>query len=220
MSEPPSPPSGADLHQALRRATHGAHVRLNHHPLLAGLTRPGYSLDTYRQVLCRYAHGYAALEARILDWLGRHPGVFDYGPRRKLGWLEQDLAWFGDAPLAQAPAGAVCPRVDSLGELLGVLYPLEGATLGGQVISPHLERNLGLTPGAGARFFAAYGAGTPARWHEFLAFLGRHTADGEAGRRARQASCATFAYLECLLDGGVAGPGAAGKGLMPAGELG
>ncbi len=193
-----------DLHAALRQATHAAHVRLNHHPLLAGLIRPGYRLATYRDVLCRYAHGYAALEGRILAWLARHPGVFDYAGRRKLGWLEQDLAWFGDLPLARAPAGAVCPDIDSPGDLLGVLYPLEGATLGGQVIAPHLERHLGLTPQAGARFFAAYGADTGGRWRDFLACLARWPATGEVGRRACRTACATFAYLEALLDGGVA----------------
>lgn len=192
-----------DLHEALRCATHSAHVRLNHHPLLVGLTRPGYPLETYRLVLRVYAWAYGELEARILAWLERHPSDFDYRARRKHGWLLQDLAWFGDVPATPAAEAVACPEVDSPGALLGMLYPLEGATLGGQVIAPQLDLNLGLQAATGGRFFAAYGDENPEKWRQFLAFLGRQQPDPVALDQTLKTACQTFLYLEGLLDWGL-----------------
>lgn len=189
-----------ELHEALRSATHVAHVRLNHHPLLVGLTRPGYRLETYRQVLRVYALAYRELEARILAWLAPHPGLFDYPSRVKQGWLLQDLAWFGDVPAELAAGEVACPEVDSLGALLGVLYPLEGATLGGQVIAPQLALNLGLQAESGGRFFTAYGAENQEQWRQFLAFLGQQSLDDAELAQAQAKACQTFLYLENLLD--------------------
>ena len=62
-------------------------------------------------------------------------------------------------------------RLDSIQRVLGCLYVIEGATLGGQVITRHLEKNLGITPESGGAFFAGYGAETGARWKEFCALL-------------------------------------------------
>lgn len=191
---------GSNLHAVLRSATHAAHVRLNHHRLLSGLTRPGYGLETYRRVLRVYTHAYAELEARILAWLACNPQVFEYDSRRKHGWLQQDLDWFGDTPLAPSSGEVACPEVGSLGQLLGVLYPLEGATLGGQVISVHLERHLGLQAETGGRFFTGYGAGCDEQWRNFLAFLAGQQLDESEVEQARQNACKTFNYLEKLLD--------------------
>ncbi len=49
---------------------------------------------------------------------------------------------------------------------LGCLYVLEGATLGGQVISRHLAK-LGIGPENGGRFFNGYGARTGEMWKSF-----------------------------------------------------
>jgi len=49
------------------------------------------------------------------------------------------------------------PQLASLGRAFGVLYVLEGSTLGGRHIALALEKRLGLTAGNGAMFFNAYG---------------------------------------------------------------
>ena len=53
------------VRRLLRDGTHAEHVRLNQHPLLAGITRPDYALTTYQLVLTAYFHFYRALEAAI-----------------------------------------------------------------------------------------------------------------------------------------------------------
>jgi len=192
---------GGELRRHLRDVTHEAHVRLNRHPLLAGLTRPGYPQSQYLAVLVAYYHVYRALESRIQGWLSASGGDFDYSAREKWPWLVADLAWFGEVPeLRHPPALAALPEVASDSDLVGVLYTLEGSTLGGQVISTHLAQHRGLSAIRGARFFAGYGAQTAAMWQQFWDWAGPRCDDAPRRESAGRAAIATFAYLESWLD--------------------
>jgi heme oxygenase len=55
------------------------------------------------------------------------------------------------------------------------LYVTEGATLGGQIISRHLEQTLGLSARRGAAFFGSYGLQVGAMWRTFCAILQTQT---------------------------------------------
>ena len=70
----------------------------------------------------------------------------------------QDLLGCSALPLPLCP---VRPPLATATQALGVLYVLEGSTLGGQVIARQLEK-AGL--GAARRYFTAYGALTGPRW--------------------------------------------------------
>ena len=70
----------------------------------------------------------------------------------------QDLLGHSALPLPLCP---VLPPLATPAQALGVLYVLEGSTLGGQVIARQLEK-AGL--GAAKRYFTAYGAHTGPRW--------------------------------------------------------
>jgi heme oxygenase (biliverdin-IX-beta and delta-forming) len=48
---------------------------------------------------------------------------------------------------------------------------MEGATLGGQLISRHLEQALGLKDGNGYAFFSSYGQEVGAMWRGFREML-------------------------------------------------
>jgi heme oxygenase len=89
--------------------------------------------------------------------------------------------------------------IDGIGHLAGVLYVIEGSTLGGQIIVRHLERNLGLTRESGARFFHGYGADTEAHWQEFCVWLETLSLQDNQIERAEQAARTLFSKLETLL---------------------
>jgi heme oxygenase len=59
---------------------------------------------------------------------------------------------------------------------LGILYVLEGATLGGQVIGRNLSAVLKLGATNGAAFFAGYGDETRAMWKRFSEHVDRSAA--------------------------------------------
>jgi heme oxygenase len=157
----------------LRVATHSSHVRINQHPLLTGLTARDYPMSRYRTVLAAYYHLYAALEQRIAQFTQHHPDLFDYSLRWKQPWLQADLTYLKIDPLLASNRPRrplLVPPIDTIGAFIGLLYPLEGATLGGQVISQQLKTHLGLSADQGSRFFSGFGADTMARWQDYCQF--------------------------------------------------
>ena len=140
-------------------------------------------------------HGfYAPLE----DALGRVAGFeavgIDFGARRKTPWLAADLAALGRRP-GEFPLCESTPAVDSLGRALGCLYVLEGATLGGKVVTKMVASRLGLTPGRGCAFFASYGDRVGAMWGEFRSALADYTTAPAREEEILSAAAETFDAL-------------------------
>ncbi|WP_221091305.1 biliverdin-producing heme oxygenase [Deinococcus aquaedulcis] len=124
--------------------------------------RPDLTRAEYTQLLSQVYWAVAPLDAQVqaLDL----PGAFLAAQRQKTPLLRRDLAALGAAvPPLPLVAG---PALDLPGAL-GALYVLEGATLGGQVISRHLQGTLGLSPEAGGAYFHGYGRATGAMWRAF-----------------------------------------------------
>jgi heme oxygenase len=122
------------------------------------------SLPAYKAHLLNAWQFHASLEAELggLDWSG--PGI-DFVERRKIPLLEQDLQALGlSRPSPDNEQRQ--PAATDLSYALGCLYVLEGATLGGQIISRHLA-TLGIGPANGGLFFNGYGARTGEMWKSF-----------------------------------------------------
>lgn len=137
------------------------------------LVDPQLSREGYREILEGFYGYYLPLEARLnVSPVWAEIG-FDFAERRKVPRLEKDLVVLGSAEseLARLPRCAELPPLDSIPRVLGCLYVVEGATLGGQVITRHLQANLGITPETGGAFFAGYGAETGVRWQAFGAMI-------------------------------------------------
>ena len=139
---------------------------------------PNLSRSDYRALLEVFFGYYAPLEAR----LGASPVwaelAFDFAARRKVPRLEQDLVALGltAEELTRLPRCAELPELDTVlgcsgARVLGFLYVIEGATLGGQVITRHLLATHGITPETGGAFFAGYGAETGPQWQAFGAMI-------------------------------------------------
>lgn len=181
--------------QRLRQATRAQHEALERQlPLLD----PALSRDSYRDFVSRFFGYYAPLEARLLAAPGWSDIGLAYLERRKLPQLERDLRAFGATTdtLAAVPLCRELPDVASSARLLGCLYVIEGATLGGQIITRRLQASLGLTPESGAAFFSGYGAQTGSRWKAFgallTAYVQRTGGDDEVIASANR----TFATME------------------------
>jgi heme oxygenase len=63
------------------------------------------------------------------------------------------------------------PEMQSTASLLGVMYVMEGSTLGGQLIGRHVDQVLGLVSGKGSAYFHGHGSLTGAMWKEFCGVL-------------------------------------------------
>jgi heme oxygenase (biliverdin-IX-beta and delta-forming) len=211
MSNARSENPGAGLRWRLRQATDALHRSVERRfDLERGIEDAG----DYCALLARFFGFYAPIERELLrlDW--RNSGI-DISTRHKSPWLAADLSDFGLAPAAIAalPQYPAAPRSDSLPEALGILYVLEGATLGGQVVLRRLSAKIGISPVFGGRFFASYGPDVGRMWRGYVDVLERC---GDAPPRAetieRSAVVAFKAFDAWLSPGG----GTRGGGGLPA----
>lgn len=149
-----------------------------------------------------YAAALRALHAFHAAWepaIWSTAGVAEAGlgeDRRKLPLLERDLRALGVAPCAAAPRPA---RIADAAEALGALYVLEGATLGGRVITRRVAPALGVTPEHGGAYFHGYGDATGERWRAFGEAVARFAAATGAAPRVVAGAVGCFAALEAWL---------------------
>ncbi len=161
---------------ALKAATAEHHERLERRVDIAARLR---SRDAYRELLERFYGFYQPLEERLRPY----EQTFPLRPKAPL--LARDIEALGGDPHT-LPVASRLPPTRTAEEALGVLYVLEGATLGGAVIA-HMARGLDVS----REFFGAYDS---ARWREFKAFVDRHGADSAA-------AVATFETMEAWVCG-------------------
>ena len=90
---------------------------------------------------------------------------------------------------------------------MGCLYVLEGASLGGQVITRLVQDRLGIGPEDGGAFFYGYGNGTAARWESFRAYLEAYAEEHERQKAIIGAARATFKALGAWLVSDMTGVG-------------
>ena len=103
-------------------------------------------------------------------------------------------------PLENLPICDQLPVIDSSAACLGVLYVLEGATLGGQILRREISARLGLEADNGAAFLDVYGAATGRRWREFIEYLGNRPMTADEREAVVIAAQTTFSCFERWLD--------------------
>jgi heme oxygenase len=86
--------------------------------------------------------------------------------------------------------------------LIGTLYVIEGATLGGEVISRCLKSHLELGPDSGGRFFHGYGDAVVTRhnWQTFRSFANAIDTNEKLQTSAKLAAVHIFEVIENQLD--------------------
>ena len=133
---------------------------------------PNMSLATYCELLKRFWGYYAPLEDLLRMEIDIYWPDQEYlcSERAKVPLLEKDLRAFGQS-VELLERCTNLPELKTPAQVLGCLYVIEGATLGGQIISKHLLANLGLGPETGAAFFNGYGADSGQQWQSFRLFL-------------------------------------------------
>jgi heme oxygenase len=130
------------------------------------------------------------------------PADFDLTPRLKTATLRRDLHALGTSSeaLQCLPICAQLPQIDSAAASLGVLYVLEGATLGGQILRREIASRLALDADNGAAFLDVYGASTGRRWRDFIEYLSSRPLDAAERAAVVTAAQTTFSCFERWLE--------------------
>ena len=158
------------LLQRLKQETASAHAQLEEK---LQLLRPEMALPDYRLLLESFFGFYVPWEQRAATTLTRALPEFLL-QRSKVPLLERDLRFLG-SDLLSIPAMRALPATDSLPAILGSLYVLEGATLGGQILARHFSAKFGLSRDRGCSFFFSYGPDVGRRWQSFCQLLTAHS---------------------------------------------
>jgi len=178
------------LRQRLKRETGAVHQHLE---AQLGLLGPGLDVHRYLRVLETFYGFYVPVEIDVTRLAAAElPLGFPLRARAEL--IERDLLALGLSPadLAALPLCSDRPELSCVEDLAGCLYVLEGACLGGQVLSPLLHRRLGLAKGSGAAFFAGDEEGTLPRWTVIVAWLDGLPRTGASTAKIISAASATF----------------------------
>ncbi len=183
----------------LRRETASLHQALEDG---LALLRPEMRLEEYRSLLEGFYGFYAPWEASVENEID---GVIPHfrQERRKTPLLEHDLRFLA-SDLSAIPRCSALPDTDSLAGVLGSLYVLEGATLGGQILSRHFHKQFNLTPGRGCSFFSSYGDAVGQRWKDFCDHLARYSGP-ETDSSILRSAVDTFRLLGDWLGHGLPG---------------
>ncbi|MFF7107309.1 biliverdin-producing heme oxygenase [Pseudomonas sichuanensis] len=153
-----------------------------------------FDLAAYRHLLAAYHGFHAPLEARLSDYQGAE--------RNKAPALVRDLLALGlgaDA-IDALPLCGDLPAISDEACALGVMYVLEGSTLGGQVLKRAMAERLGIDTEGGAAFLDVYGPLTGAHWRGFLARLAGAAPCPDTQARSVRAAVETFEGFERWLD--------------------
>lgn len=162
-----------------------------------------FSLDDYKKLLTKFYRFYAAIEPALP--LGELAASgYDAGARLKVPALERDLAHLGILDEAKAAGKfAGIPDVSSVPRAFGSCYVMEGATLGGQIITRHLKQSLGLDAESGAAFFSSYGPNVGPMWKAFGAVITAYAEHADRDDEIIEGARATFDGFRACFEEGV-----------------
>ena len=156
------------LIDALRHHTRQQHEALHRHPLLAGLSDNALTLEDFHHILLAFDAYYTHAEAACFaEWPEHAPNA------PVLAWLASDLAQHGLDSWADRMTFSHA-RLDTPSKMAGYVYTKQGSTLGGHVISKHIERQLALIPHIDQWFFAGYHHDNGPQWKAFVEVLETH----------------------------------------------
>ena len=187
---------------ALRHATAAAHQALNEHDLLVQLMRPDLIRATYADILVAFHGVYAPIERVVIgDHLAALRAI-GLHRRARTPLLLRDLRalGYGKDAIERLPICRDLPAVATLSAMLGCIYVLDGATLGGRVISRQVRKTLDLDADTGLAFFGSAGADVAGEWRHLIAVIEANTTAEADRRQAADCAALTFACFESWLD--------------------
>jgi len=181
-----------DLLSRLKTETAECHARLEN---ALDLMRPEWPREDYVALLESF-YGYIAPWENSAAAAMPAPLREFFEGRRKAALLAADLTFLtGDNARASAVTKVErLPAMDRIGRVFGCMYVMEGSTLGGRFIAPHVATLFGLQSGRGNAYFEGYGLRTGSMWNAFRE-TARANVPPEQADVAVDAAIATFEGL-------------------------
>lgn len=188
------PHSGA-LRAALRAQTNDVHQQLHKHGAFVALFDGEIALPDYAALMQRFHGYYDALDHAIASAMDETLGGFAYANRGDLLALDLADLGFDTAEIAENPRCETLFDIVTPASLAGVLYVIEGATLGAAQIDRAAQTLLSAEHTKGRGFWAWSRAEGKNRWSMMRQLLSHLDAKHAAHAPQIQGANATFQAL-------------------------
>jgi len=201
-SDPPT------LMEALKLAVQEQHRRMESLPFFRALTTNHLPLASYVGQLRSLAIVHGALEHECAQLPADGVGAFLAHRSPRLAHLREDLGVFEPLLIPDNKAALPCAlgiaeqirrtRTERPADLLGIVYVMEGSSLGNAMLLPGVLRNFGDRTRGTARYYQGHGARTGEHWAAFRAAVNAFPADAGERRGIIDAALDLFGRLEGL----------------------
>jgi heme oxygenase len=181
----------------LRTETTENHKALESLMFVNEIMNNSLSIDQYKKLLTINYIIHQKLENTLANMLDADIAVeLEMNSRLKLSALEQDLNyWHIDSLTLPGLNFELFVPQKNTGEVLGALYVLEGATLGGNVIKRHILTNPNFKDHeSGLNYYGVYGDELSTKWKKFVYVLNERVVEADYERCVNSAN-QTFSNL-------------------------
>ena len=164
----------------LRTETANRHTALESLMFVNEIMNNSLSIDQYKKLLTINYIIHQKLENKLANMLDANLAEeLDMKNRMKLAALEKDLAyWKIDSLTLPALNFEMFVPEKNNAAVLGALYVLEGATLGGNVIKKHILANPAFAEHEdGLNYYGVYGEELGSKWKTFVSILNKTVAE-------------------------------------------
>ena len=178
------------IHERLKQDTQSAHQKLDHHPYLLKLVSDKLCTKSYAEIL--NAKWFGLAESNIHQHLLNVNDIAHIESKQAL--INKDIMAL-QSPIEHTSTPSTCalPLASNLHQALGVLYVVEGSTLGGQIIAPRVIKALGRTDVCA--FYQCYGANKLTNFKNTLTFIQQNTKNEEQVNQVVEGAKLSFESL-------------------------
>ncbi|MEO6284473.1 MAG: biliverdin-producing heme oxygenase [Dyadobacter sp.] len=178
----------------LRQETAASHQHLEDNTLSKALLSPTLALPDYQAYLTALYAVTITCEDQVFPPISHI--VPDLQDRYKSGKIIEDLSFTGlsDVQIDALPVYQF--EFSSPAEALGIMYVLEGSTLGGRILYKHVHETLGLSSERGAAYFWGYGSQTGMLWKSFISAFSEFAIENDASGQIIESAIKTFLMID------------------------
>lgn len=162
--------SQSNIHTFIKKSTDPLHSRVEKQ-LGAVLFDKNMTQQSYLNILIAMRNSYSMMEHSVSAYGATQQLLVG---RSKLEWLEQDIAYLQASqkvPSANSNKHVDLNNIHNVSQAFGMMYVMEGATMGGGHIFKALKKHSWINELEGIRFFYSYGDLRGEKWDQYIQAL-------------------------------------------------
>lgn len=182
----------------LRNKTSESHTHLERNQFSKAILTPSITLVDYRTYIAKLYGVTRACERDVFPEVASV--LYDLEYRYRSGLIVKDLAKTGISRVAIDNIPVFQFATSGIAEALGVMYVLEGSTLGGKFLYKHINQLLGIDNESGVSYFWGYGQKTGMLWKTFISSLSNYAVEENCEEEIIKSAVQTFVTIDKWLN--------------------